>query len=181
MENSDRNAVTFTTKVSPFFATLGGTVTHLRRFTDELAALHHGFDVHVEVLVSGVVVRDAAEGIHSQLLLNRQQLQSGCFHTTPHTKVTFQDHNRAYLRLWGHEADAFFADRYHDGVGEALLARLLRWDRSEHSGEMGHLCLSAPTLTTSLTLASKKLQPNFGHVDTTFKKRILASCTVMSP
>lgn len=156
-----------------------GTVTHLRRFTDELAALYHGFDAHVEVLVPGVVVRDAAEGIRDQLLLNRQQLQSGCFHTTPHLKVTFQDHYRAYLRLRGHEADTFFADHDHDGVGEALLARLLWWDRSEHSGEMGHLCLSAPTLTTSLTFASKKLQPNVRQVDATFKKRILASCTVM--
>lgn len=152
-----------------------GTVTHLHRFADELAALHHGFDAHVEVLVSGVVLRDAAEGIRDQLLLKRQQLQSGCFHATPRLKVTFQTHYRAYLCLWGHEADAFFADHEHDGVREALLARLLRWDRSEHSGEMERLCLSAPALTTSLTFASKKLQPNVGHVDVTFKKRILAS------
>lgn len=81
-----------TNKIS-FFATLVGSVPHLRRLTDELAALHHGLDAHVEVLVSGVVARDAAEGIHDQLLLNRQQLPSGGFHTTPHLKVTFQDHS----------------------------------------------------------------------------------------
>lgn len=59
-----------------------GTATHVCSFTDKLAALHHGFDGHVEVLVSAVVLCDAAERIHDQLLLKHRQLQSGCSLTT---------------------------------------------------------------------------------------------------
>lgn len=46
-----------------------GTATHVCSFTDKLAALHHGLDGHVELLVSAVVLCDAAERIRDQLLL----------------------------------------------------------------------------------------------------------------
>lgn len=58
------------------------TATHVCSFTDKLVALHHGLDGHVEVLVSAVVLRDAAERIHDQLLLTYRQIQSGCLLTT---------------------------------------------------------------------------------------------------
>lgn len=79
-----------------FFPTLVVPVTHVCSFTDEVAALHHGFEGHVEVFLPAAVICDAAERIHVQLLLNHQQrvLVTDLTHTTRHT-------HKFLTQFWG--------------------------------------------------------------------------------